>query len=101
MILAFVVLFSTSVFAQQVDYPMDEHYKAGDNLIYDCARKHYACVSNDGLEKCQNAREESIEKKQKEFACAPLKKFDEKTKCVVKNYQVVDQNAWKRFCYPK
>lgn len=101
MILVLTILFSTSVFAQQADYPMDERYKAGDNLIYDCARKHYVCVNKDGWEKCQNAREISMEKMQKEYACAPLKQFSENEKCVLKNYQVEESNAWKRFCFPK
>jgi len=99
--LVLALFISTSAFAQQTEYPMDGRYKAGDNLIYDCARKHYACVNKDGWELCQNNREESIEKKQKEYACAPLKQFAENDKCILKNYQVEESNAWKKFCFPK
>lgn len=96
-----LILSSSTLHAQIGDYAIDDHYKAGNNLIYECARKHYVCVNNDGWEKCTAAREYSIERKEKVYLCAPLKKYDEKTKCVVKNYQVVEKNVWKRFCFPK
>lgn len=83
------------------DYPLDDKYKGGPYLIYDCERKHYACVDVDGHELCKTARQKSIDEKAKEYACAPLKMFDEKTKCVLKNYEVMERNAWKRFCFIK
>ncbi len=83
------------------DYPLDDKYKGGPYLIYDCERKHYACVDVDGHELCKTARQKSIDEKTKEYACAPLKIFDEKKKCIIKNYEVMERNAWKRFCFIK
>lgn len=115
-IIALIIL-STSLWAQNAlqdndqgveqiefrrqDFQIDETYKSGNNLIYDCARKHYACVNNDGWDLCTSNREKDKEHKEKEYSCSPLKKFNDKTKCVLKNYQVMEKNAWKRFCFPK
>lgn len=83
------------------DYPLDERYKGGEHLIYDCQRKHYACVNQDGYDQCSAARVKSQEQKAAEYACAPLKSFQSKKSCVIKNYEVMEKNAWKRFCFPK
>ncbi|MGZ3808359.1 MAG: hypothetical protein ACXVCE_09750 [Bacteriovorax sp.] len=83
------------------DYQIDWKYQAGNYLIYDCERGHYACVSKDGDENCREERNFAIEKKATSYPCAPLKKFADKKLCVQENYKVVDRNAIKRFCYPK
>lgn len=83
------------------DYPIDLKYKAGSYLIYDCKRSHYACVDKDGHSSCKEERAFAIQTKEKALPCAPLKKFDDKKSCVLKQYEVVAINAAKRFCYPK
>lgn len=102
----FMALISFSSFSQDVpvyleEYPLDDRYKAGKFLIYDCQRKHYACVNQDGNNSCIERREESKAKNAGEYDCAPLKTFPDKKNCLLKNYEVVEMNAWKRFCFPK
>ncbi len=83
------------------DFQIDDRYKAGEHLIYDCQKKHFACVNLDGYTLCEVARTKSRELKQTELACAPLKSFQNKKSCLLTNYNVIERNAWKRFCFPK
>ncbi len=83
------------------NYQINSKYKGGDNLIFDCKGGYYACVDNDGYELCQEKRKQGLDPKSARYECAPLKKYDEKTKCIVSNYQAVDSTAAKRFCYSK
>nr|BDT28042.1 hypothetical protein BHI3_15080 [Bacteriovorax sp. HI3] len=82
-------------------YQIDSRYKAGEYLIYQCEFQYYTCVDKDGWESCQEKRSVDKEKKRSPYSCAPLKKFPSKKKCLEENYQVVESNAKKRFCYPK
>ena len=87
--------------SRRTDYRIDWKYFAGKYLIYDCERKHYACVNLEGNANCLQERKFAIEKKTNMYPCAPLASFADKKKCAEKNYDVVDINAPKRFCYPK
>jgi hypothetical protein len=110
-ILLFLLIFPVSGLTQKVaerisennrsQYQIDWNYKAGEYLLFNCERKHFACVNLEGFHHCSEERKYAIENKMAILPCAPLKKFSEKKLCVEKNYQVVDQNAMKRFCYPK
>jgi hypothetical protein len=82
-------------------YKIDTRYFAGKYLIYDCERKHYACVDLAGHSKCKEMRQSSIENKSKLYPCAPLSAFDDKKSCVEKSYNLVELNTAKRFCYPQ
>lgn len=83
------------------NYQIDSRYKAGEYLIYQCEFEYYACVDADANQKCLEKREEEKTKKHKSYTCAPLKKFQNKKACLVSNYEVVESNAKKRFCYPE
>lgn len=106
--LLLITLFIGSTFAQSApeqsnkkeDYPLDWKYAAGEYLIYDCERSHYACVNKDGQDNCREERNFAREKKLDRYPCAPLKKFQSKKLCVEENYRVQDLGAKKRFCYP-
>lgn len=87
--------------APKIDYQIDWKYKAGEYLIFDCERSHFACVNIDGDDNCREERKFAMEKMASSYPCAPLKKFKDKKSCVEKSYQLVDLNALKRFCYPK
>jgi hypothetical protein len=101
--ISFIILFSlswTASFAKD-EYLIDWKYHAGEYLIYDCEREHYACVDIDGNANCLEERNFAKEKKFSSLTCAPLKKFKNKKECVEENYKVVDIGAKKRFCYPE
>jgi hypothetical protein len=83
------------------NYQIDWKYNAGEYLIFDCDRNHYACVNDEGNNNCLEERKFAIETKEIKYPCAPLKKFSDKKTCVKKNYQIVDLNAIRAFCYPK
>ncbi|MDO9181697.1 MAG: hypothetical protein Q7U04_04775 [Bacteriovorax sp.] len=83
------------------DYKIDWKYNAGEYLIYDCERKHFACVNATGNDNCVEERRYALVTKAAVYPCAPLKKFKNKKECVENNYKIVELDAPKRFCYPK
>ena len=85
----------------QEEYQLDWKYRAGQYLIYDCDRGHYACINKTGLDNCVEERNYAIAIKAKSLKCAPLKNFTNKKECIEKSYKLVDIGAIKRFCYPK
>jgi hypothetical protein len=82
------------------DYKIDLKYIAGEYLLYDCEKRHYACVSVVSFLNCKEDRKSEIKAKAKGFSCAPLEKFASKKICLEKSYKIVYLNAPKRFCYP-
>ena len=87
--------------SRESNYQIDWKYKSGEYLIYDCERRHYACVNIDGDNNCREERKFAIETKAATYPCASLAKYKNKKLCVEKNYQVVDTTSLHRFCYPK
>ena len=106
----FLIFLSCKVFAQSGNdviaspkgvYRIDGNYLAGKYLIYDCEKKHYACVDSDGNSRCKELRSDAIASKAQIYPCAPLSAYADKKSCVEKNYKFIESNANKRFCYPK
>jgi hypothetical protein len=100
----FLLIVSTSVHAQEVargDYQISENYVAGEYLIYDCQREFFACVNLESNESCQVRRNNSIKLAEKKYPCAPLKKFNDKRECVLRNYSAIETAKLKRFCFAK
>lgn len=105
----FLILLSYQSFAQvdealenrRANYQINDYYKAGSYLIFDCFRDYYTCVDEDGFKRCREKRQQDMEKKLNVFTCAPLKKFQTQTICAQKNYEVVEAVAKKHFCYPR
>ncbi|MEI8347103.1 MAG: hypothetical protein WCG27_06535, partial [Pseudomonadota bacterium] len=60
---------------------ISEVYKSGMYLIYDCIERHFACVNNDGFERCREQRELSKKRGRGLLSCAPLKKFSTTPEC--------------------
>lgn len=83
------------------NFKIDEHYRAGEYLIFDCKKKAYTCVDENSNETCKLRREESKAKGIRPYLCAPLKKFADREKCLVENYKVVEAVNFERFCYPR
>ena len=108
-IFIFLFLFSLQGLAQEdaalmelkSNYQMSEEFKAGSALIYDCKRGHYTCTDSDGYAKCKMKRDFDKTKGLTFYSCAQLKIFPTKVDCVKMNYEVIEGNAKKRFCYPQ
>ena len=86
---------------RNTNYQINKKYKAGAYLIYDCKSEYYTCVDDEGFKECRKDRDVSINKKLKHYPCAPLKAFLSVEACLVKNYEVIESLAFKRFCFPK
>jgi hypothetical protein len=85
---------------KRAEYKISEKYKGGEYLIYDCEKDFYACVNMEGYELCSTKRQAAIALKEKSYPCAPLKKFEDKKSCLLKNYSAIESGKLKRFCYP-
>ena len=104
-----LIIFSLQAYGQadealqemRANFQINDYFKAGSYLIFDCWRGYYTCVDEDGYKLCGELRQQDMDKKKSEYSCAPLKNFPTKTACAKKNYEVVEAVAKKRFCYPK
>jgi len=76
----------------------DYRYYAGEYLIYDCKKRHFACVNKNGFEYCQLARKKTKREKHSIYACAHLKSFQTLTNCLEKQYELMHSLPSKLFC---
>ena len=73
-------------------------YLRGANLIYDCKKRHFACVNNDNFEVCKEEREESFRLNKTVLACAPLKTYKDIGECEKEQKELVAKVPSKKFC---
>ena len=85
-------------FANEI-YQLNSKYRGGNNLIYDCEDMYYACVKDQGRDKCAADRAQAIKNKLDKYPCAVLKEFSKKEDCLKQNYELLKSDAAKRFCY--
>jgi hypothetical protein len=97
-IILLVIFLSSSVFANPI-YQLNDKYRGGNNLIYDCQGLYYVCVKNEGRDNCAESREEALKLKLNKYPCVVLKSFSNKEDCLRKNYELLNSEATKRFCY--
>ena len=81
-------------------YQLNDRYRGGPHLIYDCRGLFFACVDIESKEKCQQSREISFQKKEEILRCAPLASFKDKESCLKRNYEAIGEVQRKIFCYP-
>ena len=55
-------------------------------------------MSDAGRTECDSDRKRAIDDKLTQYPCAVLKSFATKKECLEKNYEVVNINAFKRYC---
>ena len=75
-------------------------YLSGNHLIYDCIKKHFACVDAQSFNNCYELRIRAISyKEHKKLPCAPLKKFKIQKECHDQQYILQRRRRAKKFCY--
>lgn len=106
----FVCLSATAQTEKKIDnsletklanFKINELYRAGEYLIYDCRLKAFTCVDENSNETCKMRREDSKARKNRKLSCAPLKKFDDREKCLIENYKALEAAHFERFCFQK
>lgn len=93
------MLTSMNAFSINEDYVLNWKYRGGNNLIYDCIHKYYVCANDVARIQCDEDRAHAIETKLDNYPCAVLKKFSSKEECLQKNYEVLNTNVVRKFCY--
>lgn len=83
---------------KQQEWIMSWKYRRGANLIYDCRKRHFACVNNDNFERCKEERAESFRLNRSVLSCAPLKTFEYIGSCEDEQKKLVDKIPNKKFC---
>jgi len=76
----------------------DYRFYAGEYLIYDCKKRHFACVNKNGFEYCRLARKKTKLERHSVYACAHLKSFQTLTNCLEKQYEMIHSLPSKLFC---
>lgn len=83
------------------NFRIDENFRAGEYLIYDCGKKAFTCVDENSFDTCKLRREESRDKNRRVLLCAPLKKFSNRESCLLYNYELIQKAHTEKFCYRK
>ncbi len=83
---------------KQQQWRISWKYRRGANLIYDCRKRHFACVNNENFEECKEARNESFRLNRSVLSCAPLKTFEDIGTCENQQKQLVENAPSKKFC---
>ena len=88
---------------EEVDFRRPEHfiskiYRSGHYLIYDCHKRHFACVNKGSFEYCQKRRKTALLLKKKRVPCAPLKNFSLLDKCIKNQLKFIGETVNKKFC---
>ena len=73
-------------------------FRQGNFLIYDCKKRHFTCVNDEGYLKCGNKREYSYKKRKLNLQCAPLKEYINQKRCFKAVYNMVHSIKSKKFC---
>jgi hypothetical protein len=83
---------------RQQEWIMSWKYRRGPNLIYDCLKRHFACVNNNNFERCKEERVESFRSNHSVLSCAPLRTFEFIDQCEEEQKKLVNQIPNKNFC---
>lgn len=89
------------IYQRRVGPPINDKYFRGSNLIYDCQKRHFACVIEDNYIECQNTKEQEFQKKATRFSCVPLLKFTTQKECFEKQMRAVETVVNREFCLGK
>ncbi len=76
------------------EYQVNLHYRAGNSLIYDCKRKYYVCVNDDGEKDCREKRTADLLNEDVfNYRCAVFKKFESKEACVLTQNKMMEKET--------
>lgn len=90
-----------SLYQRRIGPPINKKYYRGSNLIYDCEKRHFACVIEDNFNECEDLRESEYAKKKTSYTCVPLKKFTSQKECFENQMRAVETVVNRGFCLPK
>ncbi len=77
---------------------ISDKYLAGAFLVYDCEEKHWVCVLEEDYKICEEKRNESIKKKDRQLPCAPIGEFPTKKSCFQRELFMAGHAHGSRFC---
>lgn len=80
------------------EFQITREFRRGTHLIYDCARKRFLCVNEDGRNLCRSRRDEDIEDQFYFLRCAVMKSYETYDECVENQYRMIHSSIDKRFC---
>lgn len=86
------------MYQRRVGPPINKKYFRGSNLIYDCEKRHFACVIEDNFIDCEKLRDLEIENKKNRYTCVPLKKYTTQKECFEKQMRAVETVVNRGFC---
>ncbi len=83
---------------EKPEYLISDIYRTGEYLIYDCKKRHFACVNKESFVRCKEKRQESFRLRYSHHPCVPLKNFKEQDLCFKKQLELIEQIPDKKFC---
>jgi hypothetical protein len=90
-----------SIYQRRIGPPINKKYFRGSNLIYDCEKRHFACVIEDNFKESETLQVEDRRNRVPQFTCVPLLKFTTQKECFEKQMRAVETVVNRGFCLPK
>ena len=78
--------------------PTSAKYSRGRHLIYDCEKRHFACITTEEFEVCRRNRADDLAKRRERPRCAPLKAFPSEAVCAREQKRQIELPRPKTFC---
>lgn len=98
----FIFLFSAGFYpavSESQVFALSDTYVSGPYLVYDCSRKHWACVSEENFNDCKFQRNEDLEYREKlTHSCSPISLFPSFQSCNQRKLFLTTHNHGQRFC---
>lgn len=86
------------MYQRRVGPPINKKYFRGSNLIYDCEKRHFACVIEDNFIECEKLKNLEEDNKQAQYTCVPLKKYTTQKECFKNQMRAVETVVDRSFC---
>jgi hypothetical protein len=101
-VLFLFILISPLCFAvteDELTLMITDEYESGKFLIYNCEKKHWACVSEENFKDCEKSRQNDFKNIENPIhTCATLNVFSRKASCEQRILFMTTHNHGTRFC---
>jgi len=97
--LAFFIVLNTQAQDEDKVKMITDELEEGKFLIYDCEKKHWACVAEEHFNDCKKNREEDLQKADNPYhSCAVFISFSKTKSCNQRILFLTSNNYGNRFC---
>ena len=80
------------------NYQIDNRYKAGKILLYDCEKHSFTCVDQDSIEICEDRNIKRVSLDPVNYSCVRLREYKTRRECLLVNLKVIEEQKRAALC---